>query len=179
LWLISLLFACFNYAYVSFITWVPAFLDGVRGMSLENASFAVSTLSMVAIVSCPLAGWISDRLGSRKVILTLPMILMGVLIPFTYGLRIELYLPLLIVLGFVSGFAPTGVFSAAAEIVGDERLGGMAMAIVLLGQNVGMLIGPFIFGTLVESPGGWEMAFWTLAPLCGAGAVAGVLSRVR
>jgi len=53
------------------------------------------------------------------------------------------------------------------------------MAIVQIGQNVGMLAGPFIFGTLVESSGGWELAFWTLAPICGAGAVAGALSRVR
>jgi len=179
LWLISFLFACFNYAYVSFVTWVPAFLHGVRGRSLEHSSFAVSTVPMLAILSCPLAGWISDRLGSRKVIFTLPMILMGILIPFTYGLRIEFFLPFLIILGFVSGFAPTGVFSAAAEVVGDERLGGMAMAIILIGQNVGMLVGPFIFGTLVESSGGWEVAFWTLAPICGAGAVAGVLSRVK
>ena len=179
LWLISTLFACFNYAFVSFVTWAPAFLHEIRGRSMENASFTVSTLSMLAILSCPLAGWISDRLGSRKVIFTLPMILMGILMPLTYGLRIEFFIPFLVVLGFISGFAPTGVFSAAAEVVGDERLGGMAMAIVQIGQNVGMLMGPFIFGTLVESSGGWQMAFWTLAPLCGAGAVAGVLSRVR
>jgi MFS family permease len=178
LWFISCLFAFFNYAYVSFVTWAPAFLHGVRGRSLEHASFAVSTVSMLAILSCPLAGWISDRLGSRKVIYTLPMILMGILMPFTYSLPIEFSLPFLIAIGFVSGFAPTGVFSAAAEIAGDERLAGMAMAIVLFGQNVGMLIGPFIFGTLVESSG-WEVAFWTLAPVCGAGAVAGVLSRVK
>jgi MFS family permease len=55
----------------------------------------------------------------------------------------------------------------------------MAMAIVQIGQNVGMLLGPFIFGYLVESSGGWQIAFWSLAPLCGAGAVAGWLTRVR
>ena len=179
LWLISFLFACFNYAFVSFVTWVPAFLHGVRGRSLEHASFAVSTVSMLAILSCPLAGLISDRLGSRKMIFTLPMILMGILIPFTCALPMEFFLPFLIIFGFITGFAPTGVFSAAAEVVGDERLTGMAMAIVQIGQNFGMLAGPFIFGTLVESSGGWELAFWTLAPICGAGAVAGALSRVR
>ena len=178
LWLISFLFACFNYAFVSFVTWVPAFLHGVRGRSLEHASFAVSTVSMLAILSCPLAGLISDRLGSRKMIFTLPMILMGILIPFTCALPMEFFLPFLIIFGFITGFAPTGVFSAAAEVVGDERLTGMAMAIVLIGQNVGMLVGPFLFGALVESSG-WEVAFWTLAPVCGAGAAAGALSRVK
>ncbi len=44
---------------------------------------------------------------------------------------------------------------------------------------VPVLLGASYTGTLVESSGGWEVAFWTLAPVCGAGAVAGVLSRVK
>jgi len=178
LWLISFLFACFNYAFVSFVTWVPAFLHGVRGRSLEHASFAVSTVSMLAILSCPLGRPDFRSIGFSKDDLYFAHDLDGILIPFTCALPMEFFLPFLIIFGFITGFAPTGVFSAAAEVVGDERLTGMAMAIVQIGQNFGMLAGPFIFGTLVESSedGSWLL---DLAPICGAGAVAGALSRVR
>jgi MFS family permease len=179
LWLIGLLFACFNSAFVSYATWAPAFLHEIRGRTLADASYLVSTVTLLAIFSCPLAGWVSDRLRSRKLILVVPMALMAVLLPLLYALRSGVLLPYLTSIGFIVGFPPTGVFSSASEIVRDERLGGMAMAIVLIGQNVGMLLGPFIFGYMIEFPGGWQIAFWSLAPVCALGAVTGGLARVR
>ena len=55
----------------------------------------------------------------------------------------------LIVAGLALGLVPTNIFSAAVEAVGDERLGGLAMAIIMAGQNAGFLPGPIIFGLLV------------------------------
>jgi MFS family permease len=62
--------------------------------------------------------------------------------------------------------------------VGDERLGGMAMAVIQIGQNAGMLLGPFVLGWLVESIGGWQAAFLSLAPVSLLGAVAGGVSKM-
>ena len=83
-----------------------------------------------------------------------------------------------IALGFIAGFVPTGVFLAGIEVVGDERLGGMAMAIIQIGQNAGMLLGPLVLGWMIES-GSWAIAFWTLAPVGALGAVASWMARVR
>ena len=58
---------------------------------------------------------------------------------------------LVIVQGLILGLVPTTIFSAAVEVVGDERLGGLAMGVIMVGQNAGMLIGPIIFGALAES----------------------------
>jgi nitrate/nitrite transporter NarK len=179
LWLISFLFGCFNFVFLSFVTWSPTFLFEVRGQSLPHASFLVSLISLFAIVSCPLSGWISDKLGSRKQVYVLPMVGMTFLLPLAFYLNTEMFLPYVIAFGLISGFAPTGVFAAAAEVVGDERLGGLAMAIIQVGQNSGMLLGPVIFGWMVESMGGWEAAFWTLAPVSAMGAGAGWIARGR
>ena len=179
LWLISLLFCCFNFVFLSFVTWSPTFLFEVHGQSLPYASFLVSLMSLFAIVSCPLSGWISDKLGSRKQVYVLPMVGMTFLLPMAFYLSTEMFLPYVIAFGLILGFAPTGVFAAAAEVVGDERLGGLAMAIIQVGQNAGMLLGPVIFGWMVESMGGWQAAFWTLAPVSAIGAGAGWIARVR
>jgi hypothetical protein len=52
-------------------------------------------------------------------------------------LQVNRYTPPFLVLtavtGFVSGLAPAGVFSARVEVVGDGRLGGMAMAVIQIG----------------------------------------------
>ncbi len=179
LWLLSFLFCCFNTAFIAFVTWGPTFLHGQRGISLTAAAFQVSLVSVLAIIACPTAGWVSDRIGSRKTIMVWPMLLMGLLLPFCYGAGTGAFLFLVIAIGFVGGFVPTGVFAGAVEAAADERLSGMAMAVIQIGQNTGMLLGPLIFGSLVEFTGGWAASFWILAPVCLSGAIAGWIVRVR
>jgi MFS family permease len=179
LWLISFLFCCFTFTIVSFVTWTPTFLNAVRGASLARASFLISLVTMFSIVSLPISGWISDRMGSRKVVCVIPMVLLMALWPLAFFAREGLFLLLVIAIGLVGGFVPTGVFSAGSEVVGDERLTGMAMAVIMVGQNAGMLLGPLVFGWTVEATGGWQIPFWTLVPVCGVGAIAGWMAKMR
>jgi MFS family permease len=179
LWLASLLFGCFNFVYIGFITWAPSFLQQVRGISLARAAFLVSLTTILTIIACPTSGWLSDRLGTRKWIAVIPMALMAPLFPLTFFVGETGFLALAILVGFIGGFVPTGVFSGAVETVGDERLSGMAMAVIQIGQNAGMLLGPLVMGWVIESGGGWEMAFWVLAPVSFLGAMAGWRSRIR
>ena len=179
LWLISLVFCCFNFVYVAFITWAPTFLHQVRQATIAHASLLVSVTSILTIAAGPTAGWISDRLGSRKVICTVPLFLMAALFPLTSDAAEGLFLVLAAAIGFAGGFVPTGVFAGGVEVVGDERATGMAMAVIQIGQNSGMLLGPLVFGWTVESGGGWQTAFWVLAPVGVLGAVSAWVARMR
>jgi MFS family permease len=179
LWLISLVFCCFNLAFIGFVTWAPTFLHEIRGRSLANASLVVSLMTMMTLFSCPLAGWVSDRMGSRKWICVIPMVLLMLLFPISFYVSGKGMVVLVTALGFIGGFVPTGVFSAGIEAVGDERLGGMAMAVIQIGQNAGMLLGPLVLGWAIESVEGWGVAFWILAPVSALGALAGWMARVR
>jgi MFS family permease len=179
LWLISFVFCCFNFVYIAFIVWAPTFLHQIRHISLAHASLLVSATSMLTIIASPTAGWISDRIGSRKLICVLPLVLMAALFPLNFNAGETLFLVLAIAIGFVGGFVPTGVFSAGVEVVGDERLGGMAMAVIQIGQNSGMLLGPLVFGWLVESGTGWQTAFWILTPVSVLGALSGWIAKMR
>jgi predicted MFS family arabinose efflux permease len=179
LWLTSLLFCCFNFVFIAFITWAPTFLHQVRGISMARAAFLVSLTTILTIIACPTSGWVSDRIGTRKWVAVIPMVLMAPLFLLFFSAGETGFLALVILLGFIGGFVPTGVFSGAVEMAGDERLSGMAMAVIQIGQNAGMLLGPLVMGWLIESGGGWQTAFWVLAPVSVLGAVAGWMSRIR
>jgi predicted MFS family arabinose efflux permease len=146
LWCISLVFGCFNIAFIAFITFTPTFLNTIRDLSLVRASFLMSILTIFTVVSLPISGWVSDRMGSRKFVCVTPMLLLMFLWPLVLFTSEDGLLPLAIAIGFAGGFVPTGVFSAGVEVVGDERLAGMAMAVIMVGQNAGMLLGPLAFG---------------------------------
>jgi predicted MFS family arabinose efflux permease len=179
LWLLSFLFCCFNAAFIAFVTWGPTFLNAHRGVSLGEAAFQISLASVLAVFACPTAGWFSDRIGSRKAVMVWPMLLMAILFPLCSGSEAGVFIFLVIAIGFVGGFVPTGVFAGAVEAAGDERLSGMAMAVIQIGQNAGMLLGPLLFGWLVDYTGGWAAGFWALAPVCILGGIFGWLAKVK
>ena len=176
-WLISLAFAFFLMATMSSGTFLPTYLSTVRGMPLAQAALLSSVVSMVTIFSCPAGGLLSDRLGSRKRPFVLGLVLMALFMPLVAVMGTNALVVLIIVQGLVGGLVPTNIFSAGVEVVGDERLGGLAMGVIMVGQNAGMLVGPVIFGALAESAGGWPLAFGSLAVMCLLGAVAGWLAK--
>ncbi len=179
LWLLALEFACFDFAIIGFTTWTPTFLHDVRGLSLAQASFLASLVMMINIVSCPLGGVLSDAVGSRRWVIAASMLLSLPIWPLVYMLSGGGFVAVLVVYGIVSGFVAPATFAAATEVVGDERLSGMAMAVVQVGQNAGMLLGPFVMGAIVGATGSWPAAFWVLVPVTALALVAGLLVKVR
>ena len=101
-----------------------------------------------------------------------------VLLPLVGVLSAGALIALLVINGLVTGLIPTNIFVAAVEATGDERQGGSAMAVIMVGQNAGMLLGPAVFGTLAEAAG-WPAAFASLAVLSALGLLAGWVARVR
>ena len=178
-WLISLAFACLVMATMSSGAFLPTYLNVVRGMPLAQAALLSSVASMITIFSCPAGGILSDRIGSRKRPYLLGLILMAFTMPPMAFIGSGALIVLVIAQGLIGGLIPTNIFSAAVEVVGDERLGGLAMGVIMVGQNAGMLVGPVIFGALAESAGGWPLAFGSLAVMCLLGAVAGWLAKAR
>jgi MFS family permease len=176
LWLISLVFCCFNFVVVSFVTWGPTFLNSVRHASLIRASHMMALASIFSMIAAQIAGWLLDRTGARKAISAVPLFMMAFIFPVNATVSENVFLVLVAVVGFLGGFIPTTVFSAAADVVGDERLAGMAMAVIQIGQNAGVLLGPLTIGLLIEH-WGWQVAFSALAPVAVLGAVSGLMAN--
>ena len=157
LWLLAAAFGCFSLAVGSFATFFPTFLSTERGLPLGQASLLASISSFITIFSCPAGGLVSDRLGSRRWPFVVGLAVSGLLLPLTGKVALGSMIGLVSLIGLVMGLIPTNIFSAAVEAVGDERQSGLAMAVIMIGQNGGMLLGPVIFGALVES-GRWLAA---------------------
>jgi MFS family permease len=177
-WLLALAFACANIMFMSINTFMPTFLSEVRGYNLQQASLIASISTGLVLVSAPLAGWLSDKIGSRKLFITVPYLILAVmmLLPFNVtGWQIFAYL---IVLGLVIGAIPTATFAAAPEVMGDPRLSGLALGIVIFGQNLGMVLGPILFGELAEKLG-WSAAGYCVIPVLLLGFIFGRMVKVR
>jgi hypothetical protein len=59
----------------------------------------------------------------------------------------------LALLGLVTGAIPTATFAAAPEVMRKPQWAGMGLAVIMVGQNLGLLIGPVLFGSFVRDLG--------------------------
>jgi len=178
IWLLSLEFLCFNVAALALNTFYPTYLNDAHNYSLAGAAFTASLVMIGTIISAPVGGWLSDRIGSRKRMIVIPFIGMTILylLPFNVtGWQIP---AVMLLIGFVAGPIPTATFAAVPEVMILPQLAGIGMAVLALGQNLGMFIGPWGFGKLLDTMT-WSSAGLLLIPVCLVGIVAGWLVKVR
>jgi MFS family permease len=178
IWLLALEFACFNVVLIGFATFFPTFLAAERDYSLAQAGLIASLSTIAALGSAPLAGWLSDRIGSRRLFLAIPFVVVAGMMALPFHLTGWSLYALMVLLGLISAAIPIATFAAAPEVMGNPRLAGIGLAVVSLGMNLGIMIGPILFGMLVGMMG-WAMAGYWLIPFCMLGFVAAWMVRVR
>ncbi len=179
IWLLSAAIGLYVISYVSIQTFLPTYLVKNRGMALADAASLTSICCLAAIVSSLLSGLLSDRTGSRRVLGAASMVISAAsfaLIPF---IPTQWFLPYVVILGIVPPVLPVCAFAAASEAAGSPEQSGSAMGILILGQNIGLALGPLLLGGVAEALG-WTTAFLITVPVAFAsGAVMLVNTKVR
>lgn len=178
IWLLALEFACMNFAMVALGTYYPTFLSEVRGYPLGQAAFVSSIATLLVLFSAPAAGWLSDRIGSRRLVFSLPFLGIAVLLIFPFRVTGWQIIAVAVVQGLIVGAIPTATFAAASEVMRKPEWAGLGLAVVLIGQNLGQLLGPVFFSEMVGRLG-WAMAGYLLIPFCLVGFIGGWMVKVR
>jgi len=178
LWMIGVSFGIFNLTVMAWNTFYPDFLTTERGYSPVRASFITSLLMMVAIFSGPLGGYISDRIGSRRKMIIIPFVLLALLFPFPFVVSGWMIAGLMIAAGILVGPIAPVILAAVPEIMKKPHLIGVGMGVAALCQNLGMFIGPYLFGALLEVTS-WSVAGNLMIPLCVLGIIATWTAKIR
>jgi MFS family permease len=178
IWLLALEFACLSFAMVSLGTYYPTFLSEVRGYPLGQAAFVSSLTTLVILFSAPAAGWLSDRLGSRRLFFSLPFLAVAILLVFPFHVTGWQIILIMVLQGLFLGAIPTATFAAAPEVMRKPEWAGLGLAVVLIGQNLGQLLGPIFFSQMVGSFG-WATAGYLLIPFCLLGFISGWMVKIR
>jgi len=178
-WWLGIAFACYCTAVFAIGTFLPTYIHTVRGVALAQAAGLTSITSLMSIVSGPAGGLISDRIGSRKRVYLFGLFAAALILPLTGAASLPVLVVLVAAQGLFLSVTPPNIFAAAVEAGRETGGSGLAMAVVIAGQNLGVLAGPLIFGALAESAGGWDLAFASLPVVCLGGVLAGARARVR
>jgi len=178
IWMLGLVFAVSSLIFMGMGTYYPTFLVEVRSYSLSQAAYISSIATFMILFSAPIAGWLSDRIGSRRLLFSIPYLIISIMLFFPFkivGWQIYVYM---ILQGFIVGAIPTATFAAAPEVMKKPEQAGLGLAVVMFGQNLGMFAGPILFGKLVENLG-WVVAGYCLIPFSILGFIIGWRVKVR
>jgi len=184
-WMIGIAFGCYNLVAMAMITFYPQFLEVERGYLLTydngflmHASFVTALILGVAAFTGPGGGYISDRLGKRKIMVLIPYILMTLTFLFPFKVTGSLILLYVIVLGIVNGPIAAVLLAAVPEVAKKPQYIGIGMAAAIFCQNIGMYISGELFPK-IQAAAGWEAAGYWMIPICVIGIIATLCIKVR
>jgi MFS family permease len=158
------------------IALVPLFVVEVLGRGPGFAGIALATFAVGNISAVIPSGYLSDRVGRRKLLIVGLTVSAAstVLVGYTSSL------PVFLAAAYVTG-AATGIFvspqqAAVADIVGNKARGGTAVATFQMMADLGSIIGSVVVGQVAEHTSfGWAFVVsgvilmiaavgWILAP---------------
>jgi len=178
-WLLAIAFAGFNFALVGYMTWAPTFFTQLFGIETAMANFYASLPNLVVIPGGIIAGWILDRTKNRKAVLATALTAAAVILIWCFRLgSASVIVPYMIGLGIIVSFIPSGTFTLAPETAPRPELTGMALGIVNIGQNLGMLIGPPLIAGAAAG-GNWVNGTFPVIAASVVAIVAALFMRMR
>lgn len=162
-WWAALAFTSFTFAFFSFNTWISTYLTETTSMNLTFATLIPSIVALFTMISNVYSGFLLNKLGNHLGIFVVPAVIFMCVWPLFNSNSVIMFYIIATVLGLIAGFTPTIVFGAAPLLAKRKETIGIAMSIVIIGENMGVLIGPEVFGILREWTGDFTAGFWTLS----------------
>jgi FSR family fosmidomycin resistance protein-like MFS transporter len=142
-------------------TFLPIYLANVAGLSAALIGTYMAVVQGAGIVSGPISGGLSDRIGRRPLIAA-GMISTSVMLIVLMALRVEwLFVLALALIGFFL-YSTQPVLNAWALDIAPPHLGGTSIGILFASQSLLGGIAPIV-GGLIADQYGIETAFYFIA----------------
>ena len=177
-WRFSLYYFFVFGGFVALALWLPHYLTGAYGLGIGAAGMLAAAYSIPGSLFRVFGGWLSDRIGARKVmyltfalsavctfILAYPAtsyVVDGIEGPIQF--RLALSLPAFVVLVFVLGFAMSLGKAAVYKhipVYYPDHVGAVGGLVGMIG-GLGGFIMPIAFGALNDLTGVWTSCFMLL-----------------
>jgi MFS family permease len=160
IWLVGAAWALFNASIISLFTFAPDFMVG-RGATLNQAGFATSLVMVGSMCLSPVIGLVVDRVGRKEWFIACGGVGMAAMLVLLSGATQDFAIILLCV-GFTAALIPAPIFSLAADVMSQERLG-FGYGILSMLNNVGIFLGPQLVGLTRDASGSYRGSFLLMA----------------
>ena len=163
IWLPALAFAAHTWGVFSFSTWSTSFLTEELSLTMVEASYVTIIFWITSALSNIYGALIIRKFAHKLWPYVLPPLLTGCLWPVCSIHNIASFYAAATLIGLISGIMPTIIFLSAPLWAKRAAGIGVAMSIVIIGENLGIVSGPGIFGFMRQLTGGYTISFCMLS----------------
>lgn len=171
MWLVAIACALIRAAVANVGTYIPAYLEVVRGMSKATASGITSIATALGIVSLILYGVLSDAMKTKRKLMIFSCFSVLVVYMCLMKLPVNLIIVAIVLYGLLPRAFTTLTFSCYPEIFEDQSVIPVAHSLVHFCMNLLSAIGTIVFGYVIQFLG--YDALWYL--VMALGVAAGIL----
>jgi len=158
--LLMLAFVCANFVAMVLLTWMPSYLFKNFNLKLDVAGLGATLFaSSASMISCPLGGWLADRLRMRtargRILVQAFGVFAGAPFVFLCG-QTQSFAWLVVALigwGFFKGMYDANIFASLFDVVPPNARGTLAGLMNMFGWLCGGAVAPVVVGILAESRG--------------------------
>lgn len=148
----------------TFIAWLPLLLQEEQGLSLLSAGMALSLFNFAGMLSNPIGGFVSDRVGEKMVIFTSFLVLaIDILLFASFRTHTLIFLAVLI-LGWFINFVRSPTFAILPKLY-DVEVAGHISGIHNTFASLGALALPFFLGYIRDVTNSYWMGWMALSAL--------------
>lgn len=162
-WQCAFLYAVTFGGFVAFSTYLPTLLQNVYHFTQTAAGLRTAGFSIAAVVSRPLGGMLSDRIGPVKVLLIslAGTVVLAVVLAFKPPLEVPAGVSFVLI-AFFLGLGTGGVFALVARLVEAPKVG-TATGLVGAAGGLGGYFPPLVMGAVYSAAGAYTVGYLLLA----------------
>ncbi|WP_214407035.1 MFS transporter [Pseudonocardia lacus] len=160
---LSFLYAVAFGGFVAFSVYLPTYLVSAFGLDRGDAALRTAGFVVLAVLMRPIGGWLSDRMGPIRVLVTAyaAVALLAVVAAFELALvpvGTIAFLGMAAALGTGTG----AVFALVAQLVAGDRVGAVTGVVGAAG-GLGGFFPPLVMGAVYGTLGSYMLGFLLLA----------------
>jgi MFS family permease len=163
-WVLGLAYAIFGYTYAIYVTFVVTMLVRERGFSEVVAGRFWSWVGLLSLLSGPVFGTLSDRIGRRRGLAVVFAVQAAAYALAAANLPVAFLYLSIGFFGVAAWSIPTIMIAAVSDHVGPERALGV-FGVITFFFGVGQVAGPALAGILADRTGSFSSSFGMAAVL--------------
>ena len=165
-YLLGIIYFLFGYTYVIYATFIVTTLVQERGFSESVAGNFWSWVGFLSLLSGPIFGTLSDKIGRKAGLITVFSFQMIAYLLVAFSLPVVFLYASIFCFGIVAWSIPSIMIAAVSDYVGAYRAVA-AFGLVTFIFGVGQITGPAIAGVLAERAGSFASSFLMAGILAG------------